>query len=146
MLPLRSLLCFSLLAIVGVASSAADAQNKPLTTVRVGAQALLFAHLPYIFADELGYFKEEGIKVRTTVGNEASAMLATGMMGGQYDILLAGADVMLAAAQGADIKAIAIQSSAPVWSVVADPRLTKFTDLRGKTIATSGPDSISTAP
>jgi ABC-type nitrate/sulfonate/bicarbonate transport system substrate-binding protein len=138
-------LCATAMLIAGTLSEAAGQSSKPLTTVRVGSQALLFAHLIYVFADELGYFRDEGIEVKTVVGNEASAMLAAGMLGGQYDILMAGSDVMLASAQGADIKAIAVQSSAPVWSVVVDPSIASFAGLRGKTISTSGPDSISTA-
>ena len=133
------------LTLSGTLSFGPAAAQDNLQTVRVATQALLFAHLPYVIADDLGFFREEGLQVKTTVGSESSAMLATGMMGGQFDILLAGADVMLAAAQGGDVIAIAAQSSAPIWSVVAKPDIKSIADLKGKSIATSGPDSISTA-
>jgi ABC-type nitrate/sulfonate/bicarbonate transport system substrate-binding protein len=98
-----------------------------------------------LFADDLGYFEEEGIEVDTIVGEDVSATLIAGMIGGQYDILLAGADAILAAAAGGDVIAIAAQSSAPVWSVVARPGISSIEELQGKRIAVAGPDSIATA-
>ncbi|MEV4604370.1 ABC transporter substrate-binding protein [Amycolatopsis sp. NPDC049253] len=139
----RGLLAGLLVAVLASVSACAGADEGPAATIRIAVQQQNFSTIPLTLAQDLGFMRDEGLTLDTTVGQATSTMTA-GLLGGSFDLQIGGAELLVARAQGAPLVAIAGMCNAPVWSVVAKPGITSLGDLRGKTIATSGPDSVST--
>lgn len=121
--------------------SSTDASGK--TTIRFAVQQENFATIPMFLSQDLGFMRDEGLSIETTVGQSTSTMTA-GLLGGSFDMQVGGAELLVARQQGAPLLAFAGECNSPVWSVIAKPGITRLADLRGRTIATSGPDSVST--
>lgn len=113
------------------------------SVIRLAVQQENFATIPLFLSQDLGFMKSEGLSIETTVGQSTSTMTA-GLLGGSFDMQIGGAELLVARQQGAPIIAVAGQNNSPVWSVIAQRGISGLADLRGKTIATSGPDSVST--
>jgi NitT/TauT family transport system substrate-binding protein len=109
----------------------------------MAVQSENFATIPLFLSQDLGFMKNEGLSIETTVGQSTSTMTA-GLLGGSFDMQIGGAELLVARQQGAPIVAFAGLNNSPVWSVIARNGVASLADLRGKTIATSGPDSVST--
>jgi ABC-type nitrate/sulfonate/bicarbonate transport system substrate-binding protein len=112
--------------------------------IRMAVQQINFATIPLTLADELGYFEDEGLELDIPV-SESTSTTTSGLIGGSFDMQVGGAELLVARAQGAPIIGFAGLCNGPVWSAIAKPGINALEDLKGVTIATSGPDSISTA-
>lgn len=141
------LLAFAMAFVVGTAcacgspSSSTDSSGN--SVIRLAQQQDNFATMPLFLSQDLGFMASEGISIETTIGQSTSTMTA-GLLGGSFDIQAGGAELLLARQQGAPIIAFAAENNAPIWSVIATRGITSLSDLQGRTIATSGPDSVST--
>jgi NitT/TauT family transport system substrate-binding protein len=86
---------------------------------------------------EKGYFKEEGIEVETPQ-YAASGILMQSFAAKEMDIGLVGVSgAMISQASGADVKIIGTNN----WggsSLVVDPKVGKFEDLKGQTVGNPG--------
>ncbi|WP_189314280.1 ABC transporter substrate-binding protein [Streptomyces brasiliensis] len=102
-----------------------------------------FATIPLTLSQDLGFMRQEGIEVTVTIGQSTSTMTA-GLMGGSFDLQIGGSELVVARQQGAPLIAIDGMCNSPIWSVVAKPGITGLDQLRGRTIATSGPSTVST--
>lgn len=120
----------------------ADAPAEPVT-MRVAMQQNNFACIGLTLADDLGFFEDEGITFEMTIGESTSTMTA-GLVGGSFDVQMGGPELILAHQEGVPIVGVASNNNAPVWSFVADEEITDIDGLRGATIGTSGPDTVTT--
>ncbi|MFI9834514.1 ABC transporter substrate-binding protein [Streptomyces sp. NPDC051913] len=112
-------------------------------TIRLAVQEQNFATIPLTLSQDLGFMRQEGTEVAVTIGRSTSAMTA-GLMGGSFDLQIGGSELVVARQQGAPLIAIDGMCNSPIWSVVTKPGITGLGQLRGRTIATSGPSTVST--
>ena len=86
---------------------------------------------------EKGYFKDEGIEVESPQYAGAGILMQS-FAAKEMDIGIVGVSgAMISKASGADVKIIGTNN----WggsSLVADPKITKFEDLKGKTVGNPG--------
>lgn len=105
---------------------------------RAGMTTGLYPHL----AQELGYFADEGITIKDYVNVTKGSDAITGMQSGAVQVSHIGADGIAAAAKGADVVGIAAEMDASIWTVVSTPSITRWEQLRGKTIALGSTNDI----
>jgi ABC-type nitrate/sulfonate/bicarbonate transport system substrate-binding protein len=140
----RTALGLVLGATVGAGTLAAfgAASAQDLTTVRVERSPVGQFQGLYI-ADELGYFKERGIKVEINVGASPDGALAQ-LMSNQKDVAMTGAAPLTAAvANGMPVVAVLNaqdQNPTPTFGLMvkADSPFKSLADLEGKKIGLPG--------
>ncbi|MFF4837017.1 ABC transporter substrate-binding protein [Streptomyces sp. NPDC001315] len=124
-------------------SARAGGSSNGKKVLRLAVQEQNFATTPLTLGQDLGFMAKEGLEIRTTIGQSTSTMTA-GLMGGSFDLQIGGSELVVARQQGASLIAIAGLCNAPIWSVVAKRGISGLADLRNRTIATSGPSTVST--
>jgi NitT/TauT family transport system substrate-binding protein len=106
--------------------------GEDITTVRVGTfPGTGTGNWATGIAQELGYFEREGLDVEITYTYDGGALLA----GGQLDMISDGGDTgVIAAAQGADVIAIAPVVMLSADGLISQPELDSVDDLAGTTL------------
>lgn len=135
-----------LLALVAAALSLpAFAQpEKAEIRIAVGGKAALY-YLPLTLAEQLGYFREEGLAVEILdFAGGAKALQA--MMGGSVDVVSGGYDhTIVMQARGQKLTAFVLQGATPAISLgIAKARAAKWRgpqDLKGMKIGVTAPGS-----
>lgn len=132
--------CF-LLACAAVAVAAPE---KPRVTIAVGGKASLY-YLPLTLAEQLGYFKDEGLQVEV-IDFAGGAKALQAMMGGSADVVSGGFDhVMVMRAREQGLRAFVLQGATPAISLgIAKARAAQYKspkDLAGMKIGVSAPGS-----
>jgi NitT/TauT family transport system substrate-binding protein len=139
-------LMFGTLALCLTLTGAANGQavEKPNLTLGVGGKGLLY-YLPLTLAEQLGYFKEQGLNV--TINDFAGgAQSLQALVGGSIDVV-AGAyeHTIRMQAKGQDIKAVIELGRFPgiVLAVKKDKaaQVKSFADLKGLKIGVTAPGS-----
>ncbi|MDL5159675.1 ABC transporter substrate-binding protein [Actinomycetospora termitidis] len=105
---------------------------------KAGMTTGLYPHL----AEELGYFAQEGIKVKNYVNVTKGSDAISGMQSGAVQISHIGADGVAAASKGAAVVGLAAEMDASIWTVASNPQITSWDQLRGKTIALGSTNDI----
>ncbi|HVY07724.1 MAG TPA: ABC transporter substrate-binding protein [Burkholderiales bacterium] len=128
----------------GLANPAAAAPEKPKVTIAVGGKASLY-YLPLTIAEQLGYFKDEGLQV-DIVDFAGGAKALQAMMGGSADVVSGGFDhVVVMRARGQNLRAFVLQGGTPAISLgVAKDKAASYKsprDLAGMKIGVSAPGS-----
>jgi NitT/TauT family transport system substrate-binding protein len=99
--------------------------------------------LPLYVAEELGYFKAEGLKVNLH-GFQAGTEVTQALLGRAIDVAAsAGTDAVLATASGRPIKSIWELNNFVSNFFVSKPSIKSWKDVRGKTLAVSRPGAQS---
>lgn len=135
----------SLMAVaLGLSLSVANAAEK--VSVAVGGRIFL-GYLPLTLAEQLGYYKDEGLEVEIIdFAGGAKAMEA--LVGGGVDIALGGFEHSVRLqAKGVDAKAITLINTSFGQVIALKPELAKTykspADLKGRTFGVIGPGSAS---
>lgn len=122
--------------------------EQDLVTVRVGAP-FSFTDAPVFIADELGFFRQEGIEIEVTrfaTLSDQTALLASGDLDVGLGSVSAG--IVNAVAQGTPIKIVAGKGSSPEGygypligstELIESGRLSKPADVRGMRVGTATP-------
>jgi ABC-type nitrate/sulfonate/bicarbonate transport system substrate-binding protein len=126
------------------AKPAASAAAKPAASgagdiIRDGTLAPdAFEWTDYV-ADKEGFYKGQNLNIQNTqLGTPATA--AQALVGGSLDIASASADAYITAMeQGADIELVGQKIGNPSFSVIGQPDIKTWDQLKGGTIAVSGP-------
>ncbi len=135
---------FALGALLCATTSNGAPLEKPKTTIAVGGKASLY-YLPLTIAEQLGYFRDEGLQVEILdFAGGAKALQA--MMGGGADVVSGGFDhVMVMRARGQNLRGFVLQGATPAISLgVARERAARYRspkDLKGMKIGVSAPGS-----
>lgn len=123
---------------------AAAPPEKPEVTIAVGGQASLF-YLPLALADRLGYFRDEGLRVRI-LDFAGGAKSLQALIGGSADVVSGGFDhVIVMRARGQKLRGFALQLATPAISLAVATRHTDRyrtpRDLKGMKIGVTAPGS-----
>ena len=137
-----------LLAAAGLASlpftSRAQALEKPKLTLAVGGKNLLY-YLPLTIAEQLGYFKAEGLDV--TIADFAGGSQALrALVGGSADVVSGAFEhTVNMQTKGQRLRAFVLQGRAPQIVLGVNPKtmpnFKSVADLKGKKIGVTAPGS-----
>ncbi|WP_406409388.1 ABC transporter substrate-binding protein [Streptomyces sp. NBC_01643] len=137
---IASLLLMS--AVVTASGCSAEPQKtpggKPLTTVTYrGPFVTNGGDAPYYYAQKLGYYAEEGLKVEIRDSKGSGQTVADVNSGGSDVGMAAATNVILAAGQGQDVTSVAtvVGKSSFGFFVPQDSSVKSIANLKGKSIA-----------
>ena len=122
----------------------AQALEKPQVTLAVGGKNLLY-YLPLTIAEQLGYFKGEGLDV-TIVDFAGGSKALQAVVGGSADVVSGAFEhTITMQAKGQAMRAFVLQGAAPQivlgYNPKTMPNYKRVADLKGKKIGVSAPGS-----
>ncbi len=122
----------------------AQALEKPQVTLAVGGKNLLY-YLPLTIAEQLGYFKAEGLDV-TIVDFAGGSKALQAVVGGSADVVSGAFEhTITMQAKGQFMRAFVLQGAAPQivlgYNPKTMPNYKSVADLKGKKIGVSAPGS-----
>jgi NitT/TauT family transport system substrate-binding protein len=140
----RHLLAGGLLAATVPHWALAQALEKPKVTVAVGGKNLLY-YLPLTVAEQLGYFKAEGLDV-TIVDFAGGSRALQAVVGGSADVVSGAFEHTINMQfKGQFLRAFVLQGAAPQIALGINPKTMPnykgIADLKGKKIGVSAPGS-----
>ncbi len=127
-------------------SSPSMAQTAPeVSEVHVAVAGLGFPYLPFIIAQQRGYFKAQGLTVDMSVFSGGSQALQA-LLGGSADVAAGGySSTIQMAVKGQPLVTFAVQANCAGWvfgvTKAAHDSIKSFSDLKGKRIGVSAPGS-----
>ncbi len=135
---------FILGALLGSAILHGASPEKQKIVIAVGGKASLY-YLPLTIAEQLSYFRDEGLQVEI-VDFAGGAKALQAMMGGGADVVSGGFDhVIVMRARGQALRGFALQGATPAISLgIARQRAARYRspkDLKGMKIGVSAPGS-----
>ncbi|MDD2810072.1 ABC transporter substrate-binding protein [Rhodoferax sp.] len=122
----------------------AQALDKPKVTIAVGGKNLLY-YLPLTVAEQLGYFKAEGLNV-TIVDFAGGSKALQAVVGGSADVVSGAFEHTINMQfKGQAMRAFVLQGAAPQIVLGINPKtmpqFKTIADLKGKKIGVSAPGS-----
>lgn len=120
----------ALLSLANAAEAAA-----PAAPVRLGYSALTFTVLPILYGQEAGLFQQNGIDLRLQQIRGDLAIPA--LLNNEMDYAIGVLPTVWAAAEGLPIRQIAGGQIKPAFSLIAQPEVNSFADLKGKLVGVS---------
>ncbi|MFP8836085.1 ABC transporter substrate-binding protein [Hydrogenophaga sp. XSHU_21] len=144
----RHFIAGSIAGSIGVASlpgfAIAQGLEKPKTTIAVGGKNL-FYYLPLTIAEQLGYFKDEGLDV-TIVDFAGGARALQAVVGGSADVVSGAFEhTVNMQFKGQPMRAFVLQGLAPQIVLGVNPKtmpnFKTVADLKGKKIGVTAPGS-----
>lgn len=140
---------FSLVAAAALVAPAVRAQSRPekaRVAIAVGGKGA-FCYLPLTLAEQLGYFRAEGLEVEIT-DHAATSRAVQSLLAGSADVSMGTYEHAIALqAKNQFLQSIALVGRAPQVamgvSTRAMPHYRSVADLRGRRIGVSAPDSAS---
>jgi NitT/TauT family transport system substrate-binding protein len=127
----------------GSDSGSGSGANKT-DNVTIGVQTKILQTYYAQLAEKLGFFKQEGLKVKIIVGQDPATTVQA-LIGGSLDLYLGGPEALPAAVKGADLRFIAGASNRSIWDIVTTKDVHRVGDLKGKLFGVSSLSSTSTA-
>lgn len=140
----RELLAASAALIAAPALVRAQALEKPKTTIAVGGKNLLY-YLPLTIAEQLGYFKAEGLDV-SIVDFAGGARALQAVVGGSADVVSGAFEhTVNMQHKGQRMRAFVLQGRAPQIVLGVNPKtmpdFRTVADLKGKKVGVTAPGS-----
>jgi ABC-type nitrate/sulfonate/bicarbonate transport system substrate-binding protein len=123
-----------LLALINTATLYA-ATTTPLTPVRLGYSAMTFTVLPVLFGIETGLFQRSGIDLK--LQQIRGDLTIPAMLNNELDYAIGVLPTVWAAAEGMPIRQIAGGQIRPAFSLVAQPGVNSYDELKGKLVGVS---------
>lgn len=112
-------------------------------TLRYGqnaASAASLSSLPLTVAERKGFFAREGIRLVVVPIPGGTDRIVAALDNGEIDVGKNATPYLIQAAlKGSDAVAIAAQTANPVYSLIVNPGIKTFADLKGKTLGLSTP-------
>ncbi|MEX0806057.1 MAG: ABC transporter substrate-binding protein [Candidatus Binatia bacterium] len=116
-----------LYAIVGVNTSVSAAES-----IRISYSAISWLMTPVWMAEELGLFKKHGLDAQL-IYIPSSATSVQALLGGSVEVITPGSSgVVIAAARGVPIVAVAASTRRAPFTLFTHPEITKPEELKGK--------------
>ena len=140
----RHMLAGGLLAASAPFWALAQAVEKPKLTIAVGGKNLLY-YLPLTVAEQLGYFKAEGLDV-TIVDFAGGSRALQAVVGGSADVVSGAFEHMVNMQfKGQRMRAFVLQGAAPQIVLGINPKtmagFKTIADLKGKKVGVTAPGS-----
>jgi sulfonate transport system substrate-binding protein len=127
---------FWLVALLAVAALFRAAPALAADRVRVHMQTPSLESLPYLMADDLGYYRAEGIEFDGEVLNTDVGVRA--MVAGELDASqILGLSLRGAIEHGADVKIVMLFDDRPTYSLIVAKEVRSYANLKDRKIACS---------
>ena len=115
---------------------AADA----ISVVKVHVPGYSTSSLPFLIADELGFYREEGIRVEITRIQTGSGIQA--LVAGAMDVSqIVGPTTLAAMLGGAPLKVVTVFNDKPTFKLYVKNHFRRFSDLKGAKLGSTTPGS-----
>lgn len=125
---------FLLFAVINSTTIYAATTTAP-RPVRLGYSAMTFTVLPVLFGIETGLFQHSGIDLK--LQQIRGDLTIPAMLNNELDYAIGVLPTVWAAAEGMPIRQIAGGQIRPAFSLVAQPGVNSYDDLRGKLVGVS---------
>ena len=140
----RHLLASGLLTLTAPGWTIAQALETPKVTIAVGGKNLLY-YLPLTVAEQLGYFKAEGLEV-TIVDFAGGSRALQAVVGGSADVVSGAFEhTVNMQFKGQHMRAFVLQGAAPQIVLGINPKtmagFKTIADLKGKKVGVTAPGS-----
>jgi NitT/TauT family transport system substrate-binding protein len=132
---LGALLLFSLF----FGETRGEAGDAP-SMVKIHLPGYSTSSLPFLIADELGFYREEGIRieiVRIQTGSGIQALVANGVDVSQ----IVGPTTLAAILGGAPLRVVTVFNDKPTFKLYVKKQFKRFSDLKGTRLGSSTPGS-----
>jgi NitT/TauT family transport system substrate-binding protein len=132
-------LCLSTLGFLASSSAAAQAAEKT-AAIKLHLPGYSTSSLPFLIADDLGFYRDEGVRIETTrirTGAGIQALIAGVLDASQ----IVGPTVLAAVLGGAPLKVVMVFNDKPTYKLYVKRRFKSFADLRAAKIGSSTPGS-----
>src|SRR5262245_53348989 len=126
---------FLLITTINFATTIHAAEITGPMPVRLGYSALTFTILPILFGIEAGVFQQSGIDLK--LQQIRGDLTIPAMLNNELDYSIGVLPTIWAAAEGMPIRQIAGGQIRPAFSLVAQPNVNSYNDLRGALIGVS---------
>jgi NitT/TauT family transport system substrate-binding protein len=128
------------LALFGTVA-ASNGQTPDLVKVHMTAASI--ESMPFLIANDLGFYKDAGINFDGRVLNTSVGVMAT--VAGEVDATqIVGTTIAAAIQRGVDLKVVMVFNKLPIYSLLAKKGIASYADLKGKTIASTASDTSAT--
>jgi NitT/TauT family transport system substrate-binding protein len=139
--------CLSLLGAAGYGCSRPAVEERGLTPVRMGMPRNAMFYLPVYLADELGYFRQEGLKAELQDLPGGAKNIAA-MLGGSTDVIGAVYEhTIWLAAENRAAQCFYLLMERPGLALIVSPatsrKITSIADLKGASVGVANPGSQS---
>jgi NitT/TauT family transport system substrate-binding protein len=115
---------------------AADASS----VVKIHIPGYSTSSLPFLIADELGFYREEGIRVEITRIQTGSGIQA--LVAGAMDVSqIVGPTTLAAMLGGAPLKVVSVFNDKPTFKLYVKKQFRRFSDLKGAKLGSTTPGS-----
>lgn len=112
----------------------------PMSVVKLHVPGYSTSSLPFLIADELGFYREEGLRLETTRIQTGSGIQA--LVAGALDVSqIIGPTTLAAILGGAPLKIIAVFNDKPTFKLYVKKHIRRFADLKGSKLGSTTPGS-----
>lgn len=126
---------------VGVTPAAPAPKPAPTTQqvkLQIPSRATIL--VPFFMGKEKGIYKMDGIDLEPIL--VAAGIAVPALLSGELDYMEGVTTAMVPSYLGAPLKALMSISRGGIWSIIVGPEVSKGSDLKGKSVATTGPGTM----
>src|SRR6185503_9281134 len=110
------------------------------SVVRIHLPGYSTSSLPFLIADELGFYREEGIRIEITRIQTGSGIQA--LVAGVLDVSqIVGPTTLAAMLGGAPLKVVTVFNDKPTFKLYVKKQFQRFADLKGARLGSTTPGS-----
>ena len=122
-----------------LAAAAPAAAQRPATEVNYGQITVSALNWPFLIAERQGFFAEQGIQLSKIVGGNTAATSQALVAGGTDLAQMNLVQLLAANTAGADLVVVAGDTMVPIYTLIVDPAVKSYAELKGKRLAVAGP-------
>ena len=136
----KSALILSHLFVLSLLAGPAQAQQSAkLRTVTYGVITISALNWPFLIAEHQGMFQREGVDFVRVLG-DTTTMTSQALVAGAMDFSQINLVQLLAAnTSGADLVVVGGDVMVPIYTLIVDPSIKSYAELKGKRLAVAGP-------
>ena len=137
----RQNLCgfFAVILFVIIGASTSQGAEAP-ALVKIHLPGYSINSLPFLISDEIGYYREEGIRIEITRIQTGSGIQA--LVAGVLDVSqIVGPTTLAAMLGGAPLKIVTVFNDKPTYKLYVKKQFQRFSDLKGTRLGSTTPGS-----
>jgi ABC-type nitrate/sulfonate/bicarbonate transport system substrate-binding protein len=136
---LRRVFAVALLVSLGLHVGKAAAGDST-SVVRIHLPGYSTSSLPFLIAEELGFYRDEGLRIQITRIQTGSGIQA--LVAGAVDVSqIVGPTTLAAILGGAPLKVVMVFNDKPTYKLYVKKQFRRFADLKGARLGSSTPGS-----
>ncbi len=113
--------------------------NPKATPVNYGNIVITATNWPFLIAEQEGMFQREGIDLKRVIGGNTTATTQALVAGSTDFAQMNLVNLLGANSAGADLVIVAGDATVPIYTLIVNPSIKSYADLKGKRLAITGP-------